>query len=55
VDANQFAHQFGGGGHVKASGALVAGPLEEVQHRVIEAARVYLRPFVDAAKVSAST
>lgn len=55
VDANQFAHQFGGGGHVKASGALVAGPLEEVQHRVIEAARAYLRPFVDAANVAAST
>ena len=55
VDANRFAHQFGGGGHVKASGALVAGTLEEVQHRVIEAARLYLRPFVDADRASAST
>jgi len=42
VDANEFAHQFGGGGHVKASGALVEGSLDEVVKRVIAAARVYL-------------
>ena len=44
VDANEFARQFGGGGHVKASGALVEGSLEEVEKRVIAAARVYLTP-----------
>jgi bifunctional oligoribonuclease and PAP phosphatase NrnA len=44
VDANEFAHQFGGGGHVKASGAMVEGGLEDVQKRVIAAARVYLEP-----------
>jgi phosphoesterase RecJ-like protein len=45
VDANEFAHQFGGGGHVKASGAMVEGSLEDVQKRVIAAARVYLEPI----------
>lgn len=42
VDANEFAHQFGGGGHVKASGALVEGPLAEVQQRVVSAAREFI-------------
>ena len=46
VDANEFAHQFGGGGHVKASGALVEGKLAEVQKRVIDAARLYMAPLV---------
>lgn len=46
VDANEFARQFGGGGHVKASGALVEGSLEDVQKRVIAAARLYLAPGV---------
>jgi phosphoesterase RecJ-like protein len=43
TDANAFARQFGGGGHVKAAGAIVDGTLEEVQHRVISAAREYLQ------------
>ncbi|NUQ21372.1 MAG: bifunctional oligoribonuclease/PAP phosphatase NrnA [Gemmatimonadaceae bacterium] len=42
VDVNAFARQFGGGGHAKASGALVAGTLEEVRERVVAAARAYL-------------
>ncbi len=42
VDANEFAHQFGGGGHVRASGALVQGALGDVQTRVIAAARQYI-------------
>jgi phosphoesterase RecJ-like protein len=42
VDVNQFARQFGGGGHAKASGALVVGTLEDVRERVIAAARVLL-------------
>lgn len=42
VDVNALARQFGGGGHAKASGALVAGGLEEVRTRVVEAARQYL-------------
>jgi bifunctional oligoribonuclease and PAP phosphatase NrnA len=42
VDVNEFARQFGGGGHAKASGALVAGSMDEVRDRVINAARAYL-------------
>ncbi len=33
VDVNAVARRFGGGGHVKASGALVERPLEEVRSR----------------------
>jgi phosphoesterase RecJ-like protein len=42
VDVNVLARQFGGGGHTKASGALVAGALDDVRARVIAAARAYL-------------
>lgn len=42
VDVNAFARQFGGGGHAKASGALIAGSLEEVRERVITAARQFV-------------
>jgi phosphoesterase RecJ-like protein len=42
VDVNDFARQFGGGGHVKASGALITGSLDDVRDRVIAAARQYL-------------
>ena len=42
VDVNAFARQFGGGGHAKASGALIVGSLAEVRDRVIAAAREFL-------------
>jgi phosphoesterase RecJ-like protein len=42
VDVNAFARQFGGGGHAKAAGALIAGSLDAVRERVIAAAREYL-------------
>jgi phosphoesterase RecJ-like protein len=42
VDANVFAKEFSGGGHVKAAGAMLEGSLDAVQHRVIAAAREYL-------------
>lgn len=42
VDVNAFARQFGGGGHAKASGALIPGSLEDVRTRVIAAARRFL-------------
>jgi bifunctional oligoribonuclease and PAP phosphatase NrnA len=42
TDVNAFARQFGGGGHAKASGALVVGSLDDVRERVIAAARDYL-------------
>jgi bifunctional oligoribonuclease and PAP phosphatase NrnA len=43
VDVNRFARRFGGGGHVKAAGAMVTGSLEEAQRTVVDAAREYLR------------
>jgi bifunctional oligoribonuclease and PAP phosphatase NrnA len=42
VDVNAFARQFGGGGHAKASGALIAGSLDDVRNRVIAAAHDFL-------------
>jgi phosphoesterase RecJ-like protein len=42
VDVNAFARQFGGGGHAKASGALVSGTLDEVRDRIIAAAHEFL-------------
>ena len=42
VDVNEFARQFGGGGHAKASGALITGSLDDVRERVISAAREFL-------------
>ncbi|MEO6446482.1 MAG: bifunctional oligoribonuclease/PAP phosphatase NrnA [Gemmatimonadaceae bacterium] len=51
VDVNRFAREFGGGGHAKASGALIPGTLEAVRDRVVSAARQYvgeLHPVVPA-------
>ena len=42
VDVNQFARQFGGGGHAKAAGALIPGTIDEVRHTVINAAREFV-------------
>lgn len=42
VDTNQIAREFGGGGHKKASGALVDGTLAEVEEKVIKVAREFL-------------
>ena len=50
TDVNAFARQFGGGGHARASGALIAGTLPEVRERVIAQAR----QFLAASAVSAS-
>ncbi len=43
VDVNALARQFGGGGHVKASGALIRGPLEPTRQAVLDAARETVR------------
>lgn len=43
VDVNALARAFGGGGHVRASGGLVPGELDEVRARVVEAAQAALR------------
>jgi phosphoesterase RecJ-like protein len=42
VDVNRFARGFGGGGHAKASGALVPGTLDEVRDRVVSDAKRFL-------------
>jgi phosphoesterase RecJ-like protein len=39
IDVNALARQFDGGGHAKASGALVHGSLKDVEARVLTAAR----------------
>lgn len=43
VDVNVLARQFGGGGHVKAAGAMVEGPLGTVRAEVLEATRKAVR------------
>ena len=43
VDVAELAHQFGGGGHQKAAGASLEGTPADVQEKVLEAARTYLR------------
>lgn len=42
VDAHAFARTFGGGGHARASGALIAGSLANVKRDVLSAARELL-------------
>lgn len=37
VDVNDFARQFGGGGHARASGAKIYGPLDEVRPMIAQA------------------
>lgn len=49
VDVNRLARQFGGGGHEKASGALIPGTLEQVVDRVVDATRVLVGPAADVA------
>ena len=49
VDASALMARFGGGGHVRAAGALIEGDLASIRERVLEAARAAL-----AAKTRAS-
>ena len=49
VDVNRFARQFGGGGHAKAAGALIAGTLDTVRDSVVAAARAYLSESTEPA------
>lgn len=39
VDMNELARRFGGGGHVKAAGAVVEAPLAGAREQVLEATR----------------
>lgn len=43
VDVQRFARRYGGGGHRKASGAMLSGSLTEVRSQVVADARAYLR------------
>jgi phosphoesterase RecJ-like protein len=42
TDVNAFARRFGGGGHAKASGAMLPGTLDQVRDLVVDAARSML-------------
>jgi len=42
VDVQKFARRYSGGGHAKASGALLTGTLDAVRARVVADARAYL-------------
>lgn len=42
VDVAQFARRYGGGGHAKASGAMITGSLNDVRSAVLGDARAYL-------------
>lgn len=48
VDVHRFAATFGGGGHAKASGALIPGGLDAVRTRVLDDARAYVGPLPSA-------
>jgi bifunctional oligoribonuclease and PAP phosphatase NrnA len=43
VDVNALARQFGGGGHVKAAGALIGESLETARNKALDASRAALR------------
>lgn len=43
VDVSKIAKQFDGGGHAAAAGADIAGTLEDIQSRVLEATREMLK------------
>lgn len=43
VDVQRFARRFGGGGHTRASGAMISGTLQDVRDMVVSEAREYLR------------
>ena len=42
LDCTRVAAQFGGGGHHQAAGAMIDGPIEQAQSRVLEAVRAAL-------------
>jgi len=43
LDVSALARQFDGGGHKNASGAKVPGTLDDVQSKVLDATRQYLK------------
>lgn len=55
VDVNVLAREFGGGGHAKASGALVSGPPHKVVPRVVESTREAVRTVQRGGRVAGGT
>ncbi|TMC46048.1 MAG: hypothetical protein E6J23_03650, partial [Chloroflexi bacterium] len=53
VDASALMARFGGGGHVRAAGALISGNLGDVRDRVLDAARAALETAKTRAPVGA--
>jgi phosphoesterase RecJ-like protein len=53
VDATALMARFGGGGHVRAAGALVEGTLADIRTRVLDAARAALESAKTRAPVTA--
>ncbi len=51
VDVNQLARKFNGGGHVKASGALLPGPLDRAMEQVLAATREAVARAAQAGEV----
>lgn len=47
VDVNELARRFGGGGHIKASGAMVSGPMDEAVRKVVDVTRAAALRLVD--------
>lgn len=43
LDCSRLAEQFGGGGHKRAAGATLDGPLETARARILDAVRVAMR------------
>ena len=48
VDVNAIARQFGGGGHIKASGAVLPLPLDKAREMVLAATRAAIRELKGA-------
>ena len=46
LDVNALARQFGGGGHVKAAGALMGGAVTDVRPKVLDATRAAVRELL---------
>ncbi|HEV8468911.1 MAG TPA: DHHA1 domain-containing protein, partial [Candidatus Limnocylindria bacterium] len=53
VDASQLMRRYGGGGHVRAAGALIPGDLADVRERVLTRTRKALEAARARAAVSA--
>lgn len=43
INVSEIAKHFGGGGHIKAAGAIIDGSLEKVKHRVVAETLKYLK------------